>query len=61
MGVPLQLKPTKGVVIVGHDIGEGVRYISTSDDYLGFSGLVCQLYDNVQKSYDYNTWENACQ
>ena len=37
------LKPTKGVVVIGHDIGEGVRYISTSDDYLGFPGLVCQL------------------
>jgi hypothetical protein len=36
---------TKGVVIVGHDIGEGVRYISTSDDSLGFPGLVCQQYE----------------
>ena len=46
------LKLTKGVVIVGHDIGESVRYISTSDDYLGFPGLVCQLCGVTYKSYD---------
>ena len=29
--------------IIGHDIGECMRDVLTSDNFLGFSGLACQL------------------
>lgn len=35
---------TDGVVVVGHHVGEGVRNISTSDDFSRFVGLVAELW-----------------
>ena len=34
---------TKGIVVVGHDVCEGIRDISTCDNFLGFSRLIRKL------------------
>ena len=43
----MQKTHTQGVVVVGHDICESVRNISTGDNFLSFPSLICEL--NVQE------------
>lgn len=42
-GKKLEMKRTERIVVVGHDVGKSIGYISTSDNFLRFPRFISHL------------------